>query len=43
MIADEVHKIRKSDSQISQAIFDFKKKDFGVLQAHQLKTMLKIY
>ena len=28
MIADEVHKIRKSDSQISQAIFDFKKKRF---------------
>ena len=28
MIADEVHKIRKADSQISQAIFDFKKKRF---------------
>ncbi len=28
MVADEVHKIRKSSSQISKAIFEFKKKRF---------------
>ena len=41
MIADEVHKIRKSNSQISKAVFEFKKKKFWGLTGTPIENNIE--